>query len=71
MRGLNEDLRYAFRVVRISPGCTAVAGLTLLWAPASNSTVFGWIDTLLVRPFPGVAAGGGGNRNRVAERRIL
>jgi predicted permease len=58
MRNLYEDLRYAFRVLRGSPGFTAVAVLTLALGIAANTTVFGWIDTLLVRPFPGVAAGG-------------
>ena len=58
MRSLYEDLRYAFRVLRGSPGFTAVAVLTLALGIAANATVFGWIDTLLVRPFPGVAGGG-------------
>jgi predicted permease len=58
MRSLYEDLRYAFRILRGSPGFTAVAVLTLALGIAANATVFGWIDTLLVRPFPGVDAGG-------------
>ena len=58
MRSLYEDLRYAIRVLRGSPGFTAVAVLTLALGIAANTTVFGWIDTLLVRPFPGVAGGG-------------
>ena len=58
MRSLYEDLRYAFRVLRGSPGFTAVAVITLALGIAANTTVFGWIDTLLVRPFPGVAGGG-------------
>src|ERR1017187_269881 len=57
MRNLYEDLRYAIRVLRGSPGFTAVAVLTLALGIAANTTVFGWIDTLLVRPFPGVAGG--------------
>lgn len=57
MRTLYEDLRYAFRVLRGSPGFTAVAVITLALGIAANATVFGWIDTLLVRPFPGVADG--------------
>jgi putative ABC transport system permease protein len=58
MRSLYEDLRYAIRVLRRSPGFTAVAVLTLALGIAANTTVFGWIDTLLVRPYPGVAGGG-------------
>jgi predicted permease len=58
MRSLYEDLRYAIRVLRGSPGFTAVAVLTLALGIAANTTVFGWVDTLLVRPFPGVEGGG-------------
>ena len=58
MRTLYEDLRYAIRLLRGSPGFTAVAVLTLALGIAANTTVFGWIDTLLVRPFAGVAGGG-------------
>ena len=57
MRRLFEDLRYAFRVLRGSPGFTAVAVITLALGIAANATVFGWIDALLLHPFPGVAAG--------------
>jgi hypothetical protein len=56
MRRLYEDLRYAFRVLRGSPGFTAVAVITLAFGIAANATVFGWIDTLLLHPFPGVTA---------------
>ena len=57
MRSLYEDLRYAIRVLRGSPGFTAVAVLTLALGIAANATVFGWIDTLLLHPFPGVSMG--------------
>jgi predicted permease len=57
MRSLYRDLRYAIRALRGSPGFTAAAVLTLALGIATNATVFGWIDTLLLHPYPGVADG--------------
>ena len=58
MRSLYRDLRYAIRALRGSPGFTAAAVLTLALGIATNATVFGWIDTLLLHPYPGVTGGG-------------
>jgi predicted permease len=55
MSSLGQDFRFAFRVLRKSPGFTLVAALMLGVGIAANATVFGWIDTLLLRPLPGVA----------------
>lgn len=55
MPGIIQDYRFALRTLRKSPGFTLVAALMLGVAIAANATVFGWIDTLLLRPLPGVA----------------
>ncbi len=57
MRSLLQDLRYGIRVFWNSPGFTAAAVFTLALGVAASTTVFGWIDALLVHPFPGVRAG--------------
>jgi len=57
MRTTYQDLRYGLRVLLGSPGLTAVAVLTLALGIATSTTVFGWIDAVLVHPFPGVSRG--------------
>jgi predicted permease len=48
------DVRFGLRILRGSPWFTAVAVLTLGLGIAVNATVFGWIDGVLLHPFPGV-----------------
>ena len=57
MRTLVQDLRFALRMSLKSPGFTLVAVLTLAVGMAASTTVFSWIDTVLVRPIPGIAKG--------------
>jgi hypothetical protein len=51
MRDVLEDLRYAVRVLRRTPALTAVAVLTLALGIAATTTVFGWIDAMVLHPF--------------------
>ena len=50
MRGILEDLQYAARVLRRTPTLTAVAVLTLALGIAATTTVFGWIDGMVLHP---------------------
>ncbi|GGG99279.1 ABC transporter permease [Silvibacterium dinghuense] len=55
---LVQDVTYGARTLRRSPGFTSVAMLTLALGIATTTTVFRWIDGVVLRPLGGVSEPG-------------
>ena len=52
LENLSRDLTFSARLLRKSPGFTAVALLTLMLGVGANTAVFSLINGLLLRPLP-------------------
>jgi predicted permease len=50
-----QDVSYGLRMMARNPGFTAVAVITLGIGIGASTTIFSWIDAVLMRPLPGAA----------------
>jgi macrolide transport system ATP-binding/permease protein len=51
----SQDVRFGFRMLRRSPGFSALAILCLTLGIGANAAVFSWVEGILFRPYPAVA----------------
>src|SRR6187549_2312483 len=52
LSSLHHDIRHAIRLLRNSPGFSAVAIATIALAIGANTAMFSFVNGLLLRPLP-------------------
>jgi predicted permease len=58
VEALIQDIRYALRSLRRTPGFALVAVLTIGLAIGANTVAFTWMERFVLKPLPGVPASG-------------
>ncbi len=59
MENLLQDLRYGVRMLLKNPGLTLVMALSIGLGIGANTTVFTWMESLVLNPYPSVKDAGG------------
>jgi predicted permease len=79
LESIGEDIRFALRTLKRSPGLTAIAVLSLALGIGATIAIFSVMYALALRPLPvwqpeklvGIVRGDGGNLHAYAEWKIL
>src|SRR5215475_770083 len=52
LEGLLRDVRHAFRMIRMNPGFSATAILSLALGIGANTAIFSLVNAVVIRPLP-------------------